>query len=64
MPFRKVYDLTFKKQISTRVNKSSLLNKQGYASASHVIESSYVPNKKLKYKTVPLKIWQVYTWMF
>ena len=64
MPCRKVYDLIFKKQISTKVDNSSLLNKQGYASTSQVIESSYVLNKTFKHKTVPSKIWQVYTWMF
>ena len=64
MPHRKVYDLIFKKQISTKVDNSSLLNKQGYASTSQFIERSYVLNEKFKHKTVPSKIWQVYTWMF
>lgn len=64
MPRRKVYDLIFKKQISTKVDNSSLLNKRGYASTSQVKESSYVLNKTFKHKTVPPKIWQVYTWMF
>lgn len=55
MPRRKVYDLIFKKQISTKVDNSSLLNKQGYASTSQFIESSYVLNKNVQTQDCSIK---------